>query len=92
MSDLLGIPVVAEPSRARSGEKYVTEQGFTAVRDGIKTPRSTAAVTPGARLPHWVRARAPTGSGFQAVRALVREHRLATVCEEAHCPNIGECW
>jgi lipoyl synthase len=32
------------------------------------------------------------GGGFSAVRALVTEHRLATVCEEAKCPNIGECW
>ena len=32
------------------------------------------------------------GGGFQGVRALVKEHRLATVCEEAKCPNIGECW
>jgi lipoic acid synthetase len=32
------------------------------------------------------------GSGFQGVRTIVREHRLATVCEEAKCPNIGECW
>ncbi|HXY96489.1 MAG TPA: lipoyl synthase [Steroidobacteraceae bacterium] len=44
------------------------------------------------RKPPWLKARAPTGSGFQGVRAVVREHRLATVCEEAKCPNIGECW
>jgi len=99
MSELGGIPVVAETARPRSGEKYVTPQGFTAVRDGIKTrPASNppAAEPPGqpraARLPAWLRARAPTGAGFHAVRTLVREHRLATVCEEAHCPNIGECW
>jgi len=101
MSDLLGIPVVTESGKPRSGEKYVTPQGFTAVRDGIKAPgrgarvpvqRQPAASPAAARLPVWLRARAPAGSGFQAVRALVREHRLATVCEEAHCPNIGECW
>ena len=34
----------------------------------------------------------PAGKAFDAVRATVREHRLATVCEEAKCPNIGECW
>jgi lipoic acid synthetase len=34
----------------------------------------------------------PAGRGFDAVRATVKEHRLATVCEEAKCPNIGECW
>jgi lipoyl synthase len=100
MSDLRRIPVVSEPTRPRSGEKYLTPQGFTAVRDGIKSRRDAdAAVQPRSpglpvtsRLPPWLRARAPTGEGFQQVRALVREHRLATVCEEAHCPNIGECW
>jgi len=95
MSELKGIPVVAEAGRARSGEKYLTPQGFTAVRDGIKAPRGAAAargLPTGQRLPGWLRARAPTGAGFFEVRALVREHRLATVCEEAHCPNIGECW
>lgn len=100
MSDLRRIPVVSEPTRPRSGQKYLTPQGFTAVRDGIKSRRDAdAAVQPRSpglpvtsRLPPWLRARAPTGEGFQQVRALVREHRLATVCEEAHCPNIGECW
>jgi lipoic acid synthetase len=43
-------------------------------------------------LPPWLKARAPSGGGFQGVKAVVREHRLATVCEEAKCPNIGECW
>src|SRR5215470_6363068 len=93
MSEIKGIPVVAEAVRARSGEKYLTPQGFTAVRDGIKPPRGSApGLPPGRRLPTWLRARAPTGAGFQQVRTLVRQHRLATVCEEAHCPNIGECW
>ncbi len=102
MPDLRGIPLITESPRPRSGEKYVTPQGFTAIRDGIRAARRPgaggAAGEPGggvarpARLPAWLRARAPAGSGFQSVRALVREHRLATVCEEAHCPNIGECW
>jgi lipoic acid synthetase len=34
----------------------------------------------------------PAGKRFDTVRGIVREHRLSTVCEEAHCPNIGECW
>ena len=34
----------------------------------------------------------PSGERFDAVRGIVREHRLSTVCEEAKCPNIGECW
>jgi len=44
------------------------------------------------RKPPWLRAKAPSGAGFQGVKALVKEHRLSTVCEEAKCPNIGECW
>jgi lipoic acid synthetase len=91
MAQLKGIPVVtADAAPPRSGEKYVTSQGFTAIRDGLKA-RTGAPVRP-ARLPPWLKARAPSGGGFQGVKAVVREHRLATVCEEAKCPNIGECW
>jgi lipoyl synthase len=91
MSELKGIPVAVEPAAVRSGEKYVTPQGFTAIRDGIKTSQGggSAALM---RKPLWLRAKAPGGEGFAAVRNIVREHRLATVCEEAKCPNIGECW
>ncbi|HRN85143.1 MAG TPA: lipoyl synthase, partial [Hyphomicrobium sp.] len=42
--------------------------------------------------PAWIRVRAPGSDAFLATRAIVREHGLATVCEEAGCPNIGECW
>ena len=91
MAELAGIPVVTEAAQARSGEKYVTSRGFTAVRDGIKA-RAAAEATATLRKPPWLKARAPTGAGFNMVRALVRQHRLATVCEEARCPNIGECW
>jgi len=92
MSNLKDIPVIAEAARVRSGEKYVTPQGFTAIRDGIKAQGGT--VLPGSHSgkPGWLRAKAPTGTGFQGVKAIVKEHRLATVCEEAKCPNIGECW
>src|ERR1700692_1221768 len=85
------IPLVTQGARARSGEKYLTPQGFTAIRDGVKTRGELTAAAP-LRKPPWLKARAPTGAGFQSVRALVKEHRLATVCEEAKCPNIGECW
>ena len=44
------------------------------------------------RKPDWIRVKAPAGDAFNATRKLVREHNLATVCEEAACPNIGECW
>ncbi len=44
------------------------------------------------RLPPWLRVRAPTGTGYDWVDGLMRSYRLRTVCEEAHCPNSGECW
>ena len=42
--------------------------------------------------PEWLRVKAPTSPEYLATRNIVREHGLATVCEEAACPNIGECW
>jgi lipoic acid synthetase len=92
MSNLKGIPVIEETARARSGEKYITPQGFTAIRDGIKAQVGTVVSHALSGKPSWLRAKAPTGEGFQGVKAIVKEHRLATVCEEAKCPNIGECW
>lgn len=80
-----------ERPRPASGDKYVTPQGFTAIRDGIKRQAQVGPLPPGAK-PRWLRAPMPAGARFDEVRRTVREHRLATVCEEAHCPNIGECW
>jgi lipoic acid synthetase len=48
--------------------------------------------TPVLRKPEWLRVRAPGSPGYQATRAIVQAHGLTTVCEEAACPNIGECW
>jgi lipoic acid synthetase len=48
--------------------------------------------TPLLRKPEWIRVRAPGSPQYHATRKIVREHRLVTVCEEASCPNIGECW
>src|SRR5271155_5528800 len=44
------------------------------------------------RKPDWIRVKAPGSAAFSATRQIVREHGLVTVCEEAGCPNIGECW
>jgi lipoic acid synthetase len=44
------------------------------------------------RKPEWIRVKAPGSPQFLATRQIVREHGLVTVCEEASCPNIGECW
>lgn len=44
------------------------------------------------RLPEWIRARFPGGEGYNRLKGLMRGLKLNTVCEDAHCPNIGECW
>jgi len=80
-----GIPIV------QSGSKYKTEEGFSAIKDGIKSRRDAAGIDTGNK-PKWLRAKMPAGQKFSGVRQTVREHRLSTVCEESMCPNIGECW
>ena len=44
------------------------------------------------RKPAWLRAKVPGGPGYRRVKGILDEHRLHTVCEEASCPNMGECW
>src|SRR5712671_5873292 len=97
MSSFKNIPILqvadrvsADERTPRSGQKYLTEHGFSAIKDGIKAAKAEPLVV--GRKPPWLRAQMPAGAGFEAVRALVKQHRLATVCEEAKCPNIGECW
>jgi len=91
VSEFKGIPVVERAEPVRSGDKYRTPQGFTAIKDGIKSSGEAPAFTTGGK-PRWLRAPMASGAGFDAVRRIVKDHRLATVCEEAKCPNIGECW
>jgi lipoic acid synthetase len=85
MAEFRGIPVVT------SGSKYQTEQGFSAIKNGVKTREDRSSV-PREPKPPWLKARIPTGERFEERRSSVRAHRLATVCEESICPNIGECW
>jgi lipoic acid synthetase len=44
------------------------------------------------KKPDWLRARVPGGEGYTRLKGILKEHRLFTVCEEASCPNMGECW
>ncbi|MEM6308312.1 MAG: lipoyl synthase, partial [Pseudomonadota bacterium] len=44
------------------------------------------------KKPDWIRVKAPVGNGYQKTRDIMRDHKLVTVCEEAGCPNVGECW
>ena len=85
MSDFCGIPVV------QTGIKYRTSQGFSAIKNGVKV-RTNHRPAPAGRKPPWLKAKIPAGEKYTQIRTTVREHRLATVCEESMCPNIGECW
>jgi lipoyl synthase len=56
-------------------------------------PRPVAGSAPApVRKPAWLKVKAPGGATYRSVQHMMRELRLHTVCEEAHCPNIGECW
>ena len=47
---------------------------------------------PQPKKPAWIRVKAPVGRGYQTTRKIMRDNKLVTVCEEAGCPNVGECW
>ncbi len=85
MSDFRGIPVVG------TGSKYLTSRGFPAIKNGVKV-RADRRPAPAGRKPPWLKVNIPAGENYTRVKSTVHEHRLATVCEESMCPNIGECW
>jgi lipoic acid synthetase len=72
-----------------SGEKFVNDKGITAIKDGIKASSTEAQRL---RKPDWLRIRVSGGATYEKVQGIVHEHKLATVCEEAKCPNMSECW
>jgi lipoic acid synthetase len=74
----------------KSGSKFTNAHGVVAIKDGVK-PNPNADVS-SQRKPAWLRVRVGGGERFKNVQGIVHEHKLATVCEESHCPNIGECW
>jgi lipoic acid synthetase len=66
-----------------------TAKDLRAARHPEKAHRPDSPIQ---RKPDWIRVKAPGGRGYAETHAIVREHGLHTVCEEAGCPNIGECW
>jgi lipoic acid synthetase len=67
----------------------VIERSAAAARHPEKQGRPDSPIL---RKPDWLRVRAPGSAGYVETRRIVKEHGLVTVCEEAACPNIGECW
>ncbi len=78
------IPVAQVPS----GVKYKDDRGIIAIKDGIKAGSTSEAM----RKPDWLRMQVKQSNAYNSVRGIVKRNRLATVCEEAKCPNISECW
>ena len=70
-------PLHVTRSRARPGGRDAVEQDVLGFRE---------------RKPPWLKVRAPGGPTYRRLQALMRRQSLHTVCEEANCPNIGECW
>ena len=62
------------------------------MNDLSSTPKSPSEPPRKARKPDWIRVKAPVSKGYHETRKLMRDLSLNTVCEEAACPNIGECW
>src|SRR3546814_895094 len=80
------VQVVANPASA-------LEAGATQVAAAkIAPPPLQFAAAPVLRKPSWIRVRIPSGNAVQKLKAKLRENRLVTVCEEASCPNIHECF
>ena len=78
------------PVKVESGAKYRTEEGVHAVKDGVRNKNDQAIRT---RKPEWLKVQKQESTAeFQRIKSITRKHRLATVCEEAKCPNINECW
>ncbi len=81
-------PHTPEPGAAPDNRAGVKHKG------GAKTARIPIKVVSAERLrkPDWIRVKAPSSPRFLQIKQILREHRLHTVCEEASCPNIGECF
>jgi lipoic acid synthetase len=79
-----------------ASQKCIEEFIMVVVLDNVRQPRHPEKMhrpdAPAARKPSWIRVRAPVSRGYAQTRAIVRANALHTVCEEAGCPNIGECW
>jgi len=78
-----------------SSMKKETAAGTVRERGAAKVARIPVKIEPTVeflRKPQWIRAKAPTSPEVSRLKSVLREHRLHTVCEEASCPNLGECF
>ena len=81
-------------------KRPMTKETYQQLRERIANKREKARSYANAktseiaheRKPSWLKARIPSGDNFKQVKSELREKKLWTVCEEASCPNLGECW
>ena len=71
-------------------QKIINRDGIKAIKNGQKANKYSSV--PNQKKPEWIRVKANFDSNFSAVKKQVEDKRLNTVCEEAMCPNISECW
>lgn len=81
------MPVTIDPPPPPPSRADFADGGY---HPGSLTPEQLRAR--GRRLPPWIRGQIAAGKAYTKVRSLVDDKNLHTVCEEAHCPNLGECW
>lgn len=82
--------VVPEGVIPESGQKHATAQGCMAVKNGIKAGKQ--APLPREKKPKWLKIKHKNSDRYTKIDGLVKNHGLSTVCQEAMCPNISECW
>lgn len=87
----------SELQRLTQGDAFAELVALAAAKDPSLAPRATSMLGPPVASsvgdkPPWLRQRAPQGERYSYLRSQLRGLQLATVCEEAQCPNLGECW
>ena len=70
--------------------KIIKDDGVVAIKNGIKSNKNN--LVPAERKPTWLRVNPKTSSKYRELKKIVKQNKLNTVCEEAICPNIHECW
>ena len=92
--DLDQLTVVSSPTGGHVAPSEVMYPGGPGVDGGLLAPGDPVPENagPGGRRPEWLKVRIGAGATFAATRQVIRAEALNTVCEEARCPNLGECW
>jgi lipoic acid synthetase len=85
------LPILEIPTQTASAMKSAAQKATARPLARPMSPSKAAQVL-ASRKPEWLRIRPPAGESYTQIKGLLRERGLHTVCEEAHCPNVAECW